>query len=285
MRDAPFGGGVIVRKGLRAVKRAADRLKDAWGRGGDTPLLPPRALRDVGPGDFEEVGREFLGHLISLGSLQPSEAVLEIGCGPGRMALPLTGYLSAEGRYVGVDVVARTVAWCRRNISPRYPNFTFQHADVFNKRYHRRGKIQARDYTFPFQDDAFDFIFLTSVFTHMYPADIQHYLCEIARMLRPTGRLFSTFFILNPEQRALAEKGRNHIDFRFERGIYRIRNEEIPESAVAIQEQALRAMFGEAGLLIQDPVRFGVWSGREDGLSYQDIVMSIPNSGLSEERR
>ncbi|MGH9459757.1 MAG: hypothetical protein ACRD1X_00955, partial [Vicinamibacteria bacterium] len=85
---------MIARQGKRAAKRAAERLQEALGRLVGPPLLPPPALRDVGPGDFEEIGREFLGHFVTLGSLQPSETILEIGCGPGRMAMPLTGYLS-----------------------------------------------------------------------------------------------------------------------------------------------------------------------------------------------
>jgi SAM-dependent methyltransferase len=276
---------MIARQGRSVAKHAAERLKEAFGRLVGSPLLPPPALRDVGPGDFEEIGREFLGHFVSLGSLQPAETILEIGCGPGRMALPLTRYLNHEGRYVGVDIVSRAVAWCRRNISPQYPNFTFEHADVLNQRYNPEGRVQAHDYTFPFDDAGFDFIFLTSVFTHMYPADIQHYLREIVRMLRPTGRLFSTFFILNEEQRILGEKGKNDIVFRFARGIYRIRNEAIPESAVAVKERALREMFDVAGLVIQEPIHFGGWSGREDGLSLQDIVLAVPAAGSAEEQR
>src|SRR5262249_38985285 len=169
-------------------------------------------------GDFEAIGREFLGHFVGLGALRPAEGVLEIGCGPGRMALPLTGYLAADGRYVGVDVVARAIRWCQLHITPRHPNFTFLHADLFNRRYNPRGAIQARDYVFPFLDGSFDFVFLTSVFTHMDPEDARHYLHEIARLLQPTGRLFCTWFLLNDAQAALAERGRNLIDFRFDRG-------------------------------------------------------------------
>ena len=249
-------------------------LRDTLAR--RTPL-PPVSLRDVGPGDFEEIGQEFLGHLTTLGSLQPTEAVLEIGCGPGRMALPLTRYLGAEGSYVGIDVVAPCIAWCRRHITRRHPNFTFHHADVFNQRYNPDGGIKAHDYNFPFADRSFDFIFLTSVFTHMVPVDIQHYLHEIRRMLRPSGRMFSTFFLLNPEQRSLAEKGRNQINFSFERGVYRIRDEEVPESAIALDEGTLHGMFHEVGLVVREPIRFGSWSGREDGLSYQDIVVAAPS--------
>jgi SAM-dependent methyltransferase len=285
MTNPRWGGAGIFRQGLRAAREAAERLREALGRHRGSTLLPPRYLRDVGPGDFEEIGREFLGHMICLASLQPSESVLEIGCGPGRLALPLSTYLSDKGRYAGVDVVAKAVAWCRRNISRRHPNFAFHHADVLNQRYNPGGKFEARTYTFPFPDHSFDFILLASVFTHMYPTDTQHYLQEIARMLRPTGRVLATFFLLNPEQRALAEQGRNHIDFRFERDAFRVRDDALPESAVAVEERATRGMLEDAGLIIQKPIRFGRWSGRDDGLSFQDIVLTMPANQGSAERR
>ena len=285
MTDPRWGGARIVRQGVRAAREAAERLREALGRHGSSTLLPPCDLRDVGPGDFEEIGREFLGHMICLASLQPPESVLEIGCGPGRMALPLSTYLSDKGRYVGVDVVAKAVAWCRRNISRRHPNFAFHHADVLNQRYNPGGKFEARTYTFPFSDHSFDFILLTSVFTHLYPADTQHYLQDIARMLRPTGRVLATFFLLNPEQRALAEQGQNHIDFRFERGGFRVRDDALPESAVAVEEQATRRMLEDAGLMIQEPIRFGSWSGRDGGLSFQDIVLTMPANQTSAGRQ
>ena len=238
--------------------------------------LPPRSLRDVGPGDFESIGREFLGHFVGLGALRPAEGVLEIGCGPGRMALPLTEYLAADGRYVGVEIVARAVRWCQRHISRRHPNFTFLHADVYNRRYNPGGTIQARDYVFPFLDRSFDFVVLTSVFTHMYLEDARHYLREIARLLQPNGRLFRTWFLLNEPQAALAGRGRNVIDFRFDRGGYRIRDESLPESAVAVEERVVRTMFAEAGLGIREPIRFGSWTGRGEGLSFQDILLADP---------
>lgn len=269
----------VVRPWLETTRDAADVLHRILAGGRRQAGLPPRSLRDVGPGDFEAIGREFLGYFIQLGNLQPSERVLEIGCGSGRMALPLTGYLAPDGRYVGVDIVARAIRWCQRHISRRQPNFTFLHVDVFNQRYNPSGTIQARDHVFPFADQSFDFVCLTSVFTHMYPADTRHYLHEIARLLRPTGRLFCTWFLLNPVQAALAERGRNLIDFRFDCGESRIRDESVPESAVAVEEAVVRSMFTEAGLEIREPIRFGSWTGREDGLSLQDIVLADPVSG------
>jgi SAM-dependent methyltransferase len=239
--------------------------------------LPPKWLRDVGPSDFEETGKEFLGHFIELASLRPEECILEIGCGPGRMALPLVGYLN-EGRYVGVDVNARAIRWCRRSISSRSLRFDFHHADVVNSRYNPGGRILASDYVFPFGNSGFDFIFLTSVFTHMYPDDIRHYLHEIARLLRPKGRMLATFFLLNPYQQELAHQKRCAVDFRYGRGLYRIRDEAIPESAIAVEEEEVRNMLDEAQLKLLEPIRFGNWSGRKDGLSFQDIVLAEPCS-------
>jgi SAM-dependent methyltransferase len=265
-----------VRPWLETTRDAADLVRRLVVGGRRQARLPPRSLRDVGPGDFEAIGREFLGYFVRLGGLQPGEHVLEIGCGSGRMALPLADYLAPEGRYVGLEIVARAVRWCQRRITRRHPNFTFLHVDVFNQRYNPSGTIRARDHVFPLADRSFDFVFLTSVFTHMYPDDTRHYLREIARLLRPTGRLFSTWFLLNPAQAALAGEGRNLIDFRFAGSGYRTRDASVPESAVAVEETLVRAMHAEAGLAIREPIRFGGWTGRGDGLSLQDIVLADP---------
>ena len=48
-------------------------------------------------------GELFLRQFIDLANLAPEEAVLEPGCGTGRMAEPLTRYLT--GTYEGFDVV------------------------------------------------------------------------------------------------------------------------------------------------------------------------------------
>jgi 2-polyprenyl-3-methyl-5-hydroxy-6-metoxy-1,4-benzoquinol methylase len=56
-------------------------------------FLPPRALRFVGNGDFLQVGKIFLNIFIEKAGLQKTDNVLDVGCGIGRMAIPLTKYL------------------------------------------------------------------------------------------------------------------------------------------------------------------------------------------------
>ncbi|MEW5958963.1 MAG: class I SAM-dependent methyltransferase [Chloroflexota bacterium] len=235
--------------------------------------LPPWWLRDVGGSDFAAAGQEFLQYFRQLANLQPAERVLDIGCGSGRMAIPLTGYLGPEGIYNGIDITEESIRWCRQHITRRYPNFRFLHADLYNRRYNPGGRCQARDYVFPFEDQSFDFIFLTSVFTHLLPADTGQYLREIARLLQPSGRALMTFFLLNETQQALTRQGRSAIEFRYGSGPCRLRDEAIPESAVAYDESFLGELLSKCGLVISGPVYYGRWSGREDGLSYQDMLL------------
>jgi hypothetical protein len=110
----------------------------------------------------------------------------------------------------------------------------------------------------------------------MLPAGLENYLSEIARVLYPNGRALVTFFLLNDEQQTLAGQGLNEIDFKFGSGPYRIRSEAVPESAVAYEELFVRQALRQNGLDIVEPIHYGAWSGRVDGLSYQDIVLVRP---------
>ncbi len=235
--------------------------------------LPPWWLRDVGGSDFVRTGQEFLRLFIGLGQLRRDAQVLEIGCGSGRMAFPLTTYLSQRGSYKGMDITRESIVWCQRHITRRHPNFKFLHIDLYNKRYNPNGEYLAKDYEFPFHDAAFDFIFLTSVFTHLLPEDTENYLREVGRMLRQEGRSFMTFFLLNETQHRLAKQGRNRIDFKYGRHPYRLRSADVPESAVAYDEAFVRQLLRRSGLSLVESIHYGTWSGREHGLSFQDILL------------
>ena len=42
-----------------------------------------------------------------------------------------------------------------------------------------RGRSHAKSFRFPYQDDAFDFVIVTSVFTHLLCSEVEHCLDEI----------------------------------------------------------------------------------------------------------
>src|SRR5260370_2586297 len=247
-----------------------DGVDAILGRRGE--LVPPRHLNFVGDGDFEANGEEFLRHFVELGGLRPEGRVLDVGSGIGRMARPLTKYL-VTGSYEGIDIVPLGIRWCQQHISSRHPNFRFQLADVYNLMYNPRGHFPPPEYRFPFEDREFDFTFLTSVFTHMLRRDMEHYLAEIARTLRPGGKCLATFFLLNKESHTLIIGGRSSLDFRFARDGCFVDDDRLPEHAFAFEAEDIFRLYRDLGFEIQT-VQPGVWCGRTEYLSFQDIVVA-----------
>ncbi len=241
-------------------------------------LTPPQWMNFVGGGDFKEIGNEFFNYFKEIGRLKPNEKILDVGCGIGRMAVSLTSYLKDGGSYEGFDIVARGIQWCQKKISPRALNFHFRHADIYNYGYNPTGKYKAVHYQFPYENHSFDFVFLTSVFTHMLPQDMDHYFSEIKRVLKQGGRCFITFFLLNEESLGLINAGASTIDFKYKLDGYEgnlIKDSFIPEAAIAYPEQYIKELYEKYNLEICPPIRYGSWCGRKEFLSFQDIVLAV----------
>lgn len=236
--------------------------------------MPPWERHFIGDGDFRAIGVEFLQHFVRLGGLKPTDAVLEIGCGIGRMALPLTRYLAyPQGRYEGVDIVADGTSWCSHNITPHYDNFRFTHLDFYNQVYNPQGRQQPELVALPFLPESFDFIIMTSVFTHLLIADTRSYVNEIKRLLRPGGRCFATTFLMNDAARAGLKADRRRLPFPTEaKGPEFFADPANPCGAVAYEESFFLDLLAKTGLKLLRPIDHGQWSGRR-GTSYQDICL------------
>jgi SAM-dependent methyltransferase len=234
---------------------------------------PPAELTFCGDGDYRAIGAEFLGHFVRLGDLQPQERVLDIGCGIGRMAVPLTQYLSEKGSYTGIDIVKDGIGWCERNISVKYPNFYFQHLDLHHALYNPGGQADATQIRFPFPDGAFDFICLASVITHIGAAVLLNYTREISRLLAPGGRCFATAFLVNPPARAALRRGDGRIAIDPEsEGPEFHGDPNAPMAAVGFDEDFLLEKFLRFGRKrLRAPV-YGCWSGRPSSV-FQDICI------------
>jgi SAM-dependent methyltransferase len=176
--------------------------------------LPPSIRKLVGPGDFAAIGAATVAQLTSEAGLRPEGAFLDIGCGIGRVALPLTTYLLPSTPFAGFDVVPEFIAWCKENITARHPNFRFDLIDVANSEYNRGGELDAASLRFPYPDSAFAIVYAGSVFTHLLPPGAENYIRETARVLKPQGTVAATFFLLNDESRALVDAGQAHIQHR-----------------------------------------------------------------------
>jgi SAM-dependent methyltransferase len=234
--------------------------------------VPPRRLDFVGHSDFVATGEEFLGHFTQLGGLQPSARVLDVGCGIGRMARPLTRYLSAEGSYDGFDINGEGIAWCRERYRA-HPRFTFTEVDLFNKRYNPQGTQSADAFTFPYADGAFDFALATSVFTHLLEGEAERYVAETARVLAPGGRAFTTWFLLDEGSRAAVAAGRAGLPFLDVHERVAVVSDDVPEEAIAFDRAWVAGAFAAHGLTVA-AVHEGTWRGDEGATSFQDFVIA-----------
>jgi SAM-dependent methyltransferase len=109
-----------------------------------------------------------------LAQLQPGERVLDVGCGTGTLALLAKQRVGATGHVSGIDPSAQMIARARRKAARRGLALDFQ-----------VGVIER----LAFPDQSFDVV-LSSFMMHQLPNDLKRQgLTEVARVLRPGGRL------------------------------------------------------------------------------------------------
>lgn len=261
-----------MRRARQRLKALLDDLRGILRPTGE--VRPPRVLDRSGSGDYTLIGRQFRGYFFEVGGLEPSDAVLDVGCGFGRMATALTEVLRPPASYHGFDVSRRGIRWCQRHIAAHHPAFHFLHVDLYNREYNPRGRFRAAELVFPYPDESFGFVIATSVFTHLLPTDAAHYLDEIARVLRPGGTLFATFFLLNDASRTLLDSGAGDFPFVPTDDVHWTTDPATPERAVAYPEPLVLERLDGCGLVLARPVLYGAWCGRRPFFDYQDIVVA-----------
>ena len=242
------------------------------------PLIPPPNIMNlVGSTDSENheaVGEAIVIQSKELCGLKPNENILDVGCGCGRFAVPLSKYLNRSGTYEGFDVVPELIEWCVNNISSKFPNFHFQLANIFNQYYNPKGQFKPSEYRFPYQDESFDLVVLTSVFTHILPQDMENYLSEISRVLRKGKSCLITYFLLNDQSLSFINAKLSTLNFNYVFDKYRTISEATPEEAVAYPEEYIRGLYKTFDLEISIPIKYGAWCGRKEYLGYQDIIVA-----------
>jgi SAM-dependent methyltransferase len=170
--------------------------------------------------------------------------IVEIGCGCGRRPHHLRDFRFQgrryEGRYLGIDIDSEMIAWCRAHFDPE--RFEFVQSTHPSAAYDNDRSAHGY-YRVPRDDASVDFVFATSVLTHVLEASLVNYLQEAARILRPGGYMaMSCFCVDHPP----ATFGARHT-FSHEMGNARVESLSVPEAAVAYPEQFLLDQARRAG--------------------------------------
>jgi len=219
------------------------------------PFLDPRLYRFAGDQNVEAFK--------DLAGLRPDNAFLDIGCGCGRVARALTGYLDDIGTYEGFDAAKKPVEWAQEVITRRFPNFHFQTVDSFNKRYNPSGRADASELTFPYEDSRFDFSFAGSVYTHMLPDEVVDYVRETRRVLKPGGKTFATYCLLNQTTLPVVDAGNSMPRLIYKFGDRRVRTLADPANFIAYPESWVRSLYADTGLRILEPIIRGTWASTD----------------------
>jgi len=122
--------------------------------------------------------------------LTADSALLDWGCGAGRLAVGVRQHLGRVRDYHGVDVQPELVAWAEVNLAG--PGFRFTCVDVSNERYNPDG---SKERTVAADPGTVDVFYAYSVFSHMNDEDTPAYLALIGEALAPSGKAMVTCFV------------------------------------------------------------------------------------------
>ena len=118
--------------------------------------------------------QEFRRMIADLAQLQPGETVLDVGCGTGTLALVAKERVGTTGQVCGIDPGPKQIARARSKAGKAGLPVDFQ-----------IGVIEQ----LAFSDQSFDVV-LSTLMMHHLPDDLKRLgLAEIARVLKPGGRL------------------------------------------------------------------------------------------------
>src|SRR5262245_54795430 len=121
--------------------------------------------------------------VVELASIAPGERILDVGCGPGRLALAAGAVTGTAGEVCGIDPAPEMIALARRKATQLGVRARFDVAVI--------GAL-------PYPDQRFDVV-LSSLMLHHLPDELKRRgLVEIRRVLKPDGRIVAVDFGATP---------------------------------------------------------------------------------------
>lgn len=141
--------------------------------------------------------REIRQRALDMAELQEGDAVLDVGCGTGTLALEARERVGQAGRVAAIDPAPQQIARSRSKAARRGLEIDF-----------RPGVIER----VPFPEQTFDVVMSTWVMHHLPDELKRQGLSEIARVLKPAGRLVIVDSMHRGHGRHVARMGVGQLD-------------------------------------------------------------------------
>lgn len=123
---------------------------------------------------------------LALVELNPGDAVLDVGCGTGALALEVERAAVPGGTIVGVDVEPAMIEQAQRRADKDQSGVHFEIASIEQ---------------IPYADETFDLAFSTLMYHHLTDAQRDAGFYEVRRVLKPGGRFI--LVDINPSKRSI----------------------------------------------------------------------------------
>jgi SAM-dependent methyltransferase len=224
-----------------------------------------------------------LPFLMRAAGLKPGSVLLDYGCGLGRLAYAASKYLDDTGAYFGYEPNQTALNFLRSAYAGR-KNFFFDGQSLareedyvaIERREQREGGITAQDVELSrLVNRPVDIQWSCSVFTHMWSQAIVNVLNGITKTLCSDGVCVNTWLCIDEFATYALKCGVADRALPFEINGVRTYSEKNPLVCAAYDLATVREIYRRGGHRIED-ILWGSWSGRENGVIYQDIIISRP---------
>jgi ubiquinone/menaquinone biosynthesis C-methylase UbiE len=142
--------------------------------------------------------RAFREKIVDMVRLQSGESVLDVGCGTGTLAITAKERVGKAGRVAGIDPSGQLIHGARRKAARRSLTIDFEIAGIEQLNY---------------PDRSFDVVLSTFMMHHLQGDLKRQGLAEVARVLKPGGRLLIVDFKGPAGTIILDEKTDDHTGF------------------------------------------------------------------------
>jgi SAM-dependent methyltransferase len=222
--------------------------------------IPPNHLRiRIGVGNrifsnhisYIAGAKNFWIYAFQSGLCRLDSTIVDIGCGCGRYTHHLRDHKFKDqtftGKYIGIDIDDEMLEWCRRNFDVE--RFEF-HKSTHGSTSYQAGGIENSFYTLPASICSVDFVFSTSLLTHLLENELRNYFVEAYRVLKVGSSMAMFCFSMDHLPPTYGDRH----TFKHRVGNAYVESLTSPEAAVAYEESFLFEAAHRAGFRTADIV-------------------------------